>query len=219
MDLTCVAIGLLLLLVTLLLRAEFAQPNHFIYFLKPASTVLVIFIALYPVVHGDIATSRYFFLIATGLVFSLAGDVALMGKSGRSFKLGLIFFLMAHIFYSWAFSIPADFSATDGFVALGLLCMAGLIYRYLYPGLGPMKLPVLIYVLIITVMMERAISRLYAGNFPQQRAMLIAIGAGLFYISDLILAINKFRRPMRYHRISLAFYYAGQLLIALSVRP
>jgi len=217
MNVNCGAISLLFLFVTLLLRAEFAQNKHATYFLKPASTLLVIFIAVYPALHGEIASSSYFFLILIGLSFSLLGDIALMGKSARAFQLGLIFFLITHIFYSWAFSIPANFQANDGLVAVILLGMAGLIYRYLYSGLGPMKMPVFIYVLIITIMMDRAISRLYAESFSQQRAVLIAIGAVLFYISDLILAINKFRRPIRRNRISLAFYYAGQLLIALSV--
>jgi hypothetical protein len=46
--------------------------------------------------------------------------------------------------------------------------------------------------------------------------MMIATGAVLFYISDIILAASRFWRPWRYHRLSLAFYYSGQLLIALA---
>lgn len=38
----------------------------------------------------------------------------------------------------------------------------------------------------------------------------------MFSISDLMLAVNRFRRPFKYHRFSLAFYYGGQFLIALS---
>ena len=44
----------------------------------------------------------------------------------------------------------------------------------------------------------------------------VIIGALLFYASDLILAANRFWRPWQYNRISLGFYYSGQLLIALS---
>ena len=43
------------------------------------------------------------------------------------------------------------------------------------------------------------------------------LGAMLFYLSDLILAIAKFARPFKHSRLAnLASYYAGQLLIALS---
>lgn len=44
----------------------------------------------------------------------------------------------------------------------------------------------------------------------------VAAGAFLFWISDLMLAVNRFRRPFEYHRLNLAFYYGGRLLIALS---
>jgi hypothetical protein len=45
---------------------------------------------------------------------------------------------------------------------------------------------------------------------------MILTGALLFYISDIMLAANRFWKPWRYNRISLAFYYGGQLLIALA---
>ena len=48
------------------------------------------------------------------------------------------------------------------------------------------------------------------------QAVLVLIGAVLFYVSDVILAAARFWKPWRYHRISLAFYYSGQLLIALA---
>jgi hypothetical protein len=44
----------------------------------------------------------------------------------------------------------------------------------------------------------------------------IALGALLFYVSDVILALHRFRFSWKYGRINLAFYYAGQALIALS---
>ena len=46
--------------------------------------------------------------------------------------------------------------------------------------------------------------------------LMVLFGALLFYFSDVILAANKFWKPWRYNRISLVFYYSGQLLIALS---
>ncbi len=45
-----------------------------------------------------------------------------------------------------------------------------------------------------------------------------AIGALLFMASDAMLAINRFRRPFRLAQAAvLGCYFAGQLLIALSV--
>jgi hypothetical protein len=42
---------------------------------------------------------------------------------------------------------------------------------------------------------------------------MVLVGAALFYISDVILAANRFWKPWEYNRISLGFYYGGQLLI------
>jgi uncharacterized membrane protein YhhN len=65
-------------------------------------------------------------------------------------------------------------------------------------------------------MVHRALSTSFGDAFTQTQAWLIGAGAVLFLVSDLILAINRFRRPFKQHRISLAFYYLGQLLLALS---
>ncbi len=65
-------------------------------------------------------------------------------------------------------------------------------------------------------MVSRAVSTLASPVFSSGQAVLIVIGAVLFYISDIILAAGRFWKPWKYHRISLAFYYSGQLSIALA---
>ena len=44
----------------------------------------------------------------------------------------------------------------------------------------------------------------------------IPAAAILFWLSDLMLAVNRFRRPFKAESLSLFLYYGGQLLIALS---
>jgi len=56
----------------------------------------------------------------------------------------------------------------------------------------------------------------WSEAFTPAQACMIALGAILFYVSDVILAVARYVRPFRYNRISLAFYYAGQALIALA---
>ncbi|MCU0643637.1 MAG: lysoplasmalogenase, partial [bacterium] len=141
---------------------------------------------------------------------------ALIFKSKPAFMIGLVLFLIAHIVYSAAFLIFNSFVLKDLVSAAVFLILAGIAYFYLYPGLGQMKIPVLLYVLIISFMLNRAIATCYGDFFNQTQALLIAGGAALFYISDLILAVNKFKKPLKYNRVSLAFYYAGQLCLASS---
>jgi multisubunit Na+/H+ antiporter MnhB subunit len=63
---------------------------------------------------------------------------------------------------------------------------------------------------------SRAVSTLSSPELGARQAVMVAVGAVLFYVSDVILAASRFWKPWEYRRISLAFYYGGQLLIALA---
>jgi uncharacterized membrane protein YhhN len=158
----------------------------------------------------------YTIWILFGLCLSMGGDLALMFQSDRAFRIGLILFLLAHAIYAIAFSIPNGFHPQDLITGAALLVLAIAIYLYLQPGLGKMKAPVLLYILVICFMVNRAISTFYGEAFSTPQAWLISLGAILFMASDLVLAINRFRHPFKTHRLSLFLYYGGQLLIALS---
>ncbi|MDO9549323.1 MAG: lysoplasmalogenase [Candidatus Marinimicrobia bacterium] len=210
-------IAILIIIVILLIRAEIQFKKRQIYLLKPTSTILVIAVVLIPLATGNYMSMAYSMWILIALLFSFSGDIALMlPDNQKTFRIGLILFLVAHIVYALGFvkfagGNPAPIGMT---VALAIIAAIG--YFYLYPKLGPMKYSVLVYILIITYMLNRAIATHFSTNFSNQQAWLISIGAGLFYISDFILAVNRFRRSFKYNRISLAFYYSGQMLIALS---
>ena len=79
-----------------------------------------------------------------------------------------------------------------------------------------MKGPVIGYIAIISLMVNRAISAFFGTTFTPTQAWLMALGAIAFWVSDLMLAVNRFRQPFEHHHLSLAFYYGGQLFIALS---
>jgi len=208
-------IPVLALTVALLILAESRGARRTAYALKPAATVLVLVVAALSLGEATV-DSRYTTWLLVGLGFSLAGDVALMFPSQRAFLLGLIAFLVAHIVYAGIFSLYNVLQAADLVTGSLLLVAAAAVYRYLLPGLGKLRLPVLLYISVICFMVNRAVSSLFGDAFTPTQAWLVGVGAVLFWVSDLMLGINRFRRPFRYHRISLAFYYAGQLLIALS---
>jgi uncharacterized membrane protein YhhN len=205
----------LLVTVVLLVRAESKGNQGQIYILKPLSTLLVIAVAALSFLTPG-AQPPYTIWVLLGLFLSLGGDVALMFQSDRAFRSGLVLFLLAHIVYSIAFTLPNGFHPQDLLTGVGLLVLAVAIYRYLLPGLGKMKGPVLLYIVIISFMVNRAMSTFFGEAFTTTQAWLISLGAILFMASDLVLAVNRFRHPFEANRLGLFLYYGGQLLIALS---
>lgn len=201
---------------TLLIRAEILKFRKQSFLFKPISTLLIIAIAglsfLEPVYNP-----RYSIGIMIGLLFSFGGDLALLFQEKRKpFMIGLILFLIAHIVYSVTFSLIGHFTLWDILTAAILLTAGLIFYRLIEQNLGAMKIPVIAYILIISLMVNRAFSTFASPDLTPGQAWMISVGAVLFYISDIILAANRFWRPWRYNRVSLAFYYCGQLLIALA---
>ncbi len=201
--------------VPLLVRAEIKNNKSQVHVLKPLSTVLVIAVASLSFLLPS-AQPAFTLWLVVGLVLSLGGDVALMLESDRAFLIGLILFLLAHVIYAIAFTVPNGFHSADIIAGMVMLAIGILMYLYLRPGLGSMNVPVILYTLIICFMVSRAISTFFGSAFTFTQAWLLSFGAVFFMVSDIVLAVNRFRQPIAKHRLSLFAYYLGQLLIALS---
>jgi uncharacterized membrane protein YhhN len=195
----------------LFIWAEYNGPPIQIYIFKPLTMVFIILIA---VLKTKASPAFYAFAIIAGLVCSTAGDIFLMLPTDQ-FILGLVSFLIAHLFYISAFTYGSKIRhapwALIPFVIFGIL-----IYVILFPYLGAMKLPVAAYILVILVMGWRAWERW--SQTAEITALFAFIGAVLFIISDSILALNRFREPFAVARaLNLSTYFAAQCLIALSI--
>lgn len=128
---------------------------------------------------------------------------------------GLLMFAITHILYSSAFGMkPLNLRA-----GLVIGVVSGISYALLYPYLsGPFTYLVGVYVAIIGFMAWRAMAGVQLTNDLWTWTQLSAcLGAVLFMVSDLAIAVNKFCFPLPYSRaIIMATYYAAQMLIALS---
>lgn len=213
---TLYLVPVLVIAVFFLIRAQLLEKRRQVLFLKPAATLLVIVIALLSFMEPTY-NPTYSVGVLVGLVLSLGGDVALMfDDDQRAFALGLVLFLLAHIAYIVVFTLLGRFSGWDAVTAIALLAAGIGFYSLIQANLGSMRLPVIAYMVVISVMVNRAFSTLASPHFSTGQATMVASGAVLFYLSDMILAANRFWRPWKYERTSLAFYYSGQLLIALA---
>lgn len=209
-------VPVLVVMVFFLIRAEFRKAERQIYTLKPLSTLLVIAMAALSFAEAKMNLT-YTLGVLIGLVLSLRGDIALMFPDNRkAFMTGLVLFLLAHVAYAITFTLLDSLHTTDWLTALVLLVIGAGFFFLIRGGLGTMRVPVIVYLVVISVMVNQALSTFTGSMFSQRQAWMVSIGAILFYISDVILAANRFWKSFQYNRISLAFYYAGQCLIALA---
>ena len=181
-----------------------------------------VFIA--PLLIGYVITSvtllktRLHKWIIAALIFCWAGDILLMLESKNSifFILGLICFLMAHICYIDFFHILRLNRQVKLnrliFVAVAVYYLTLIIF--LFPHLGMMKIPVIIYGAVISFMLALALHMPLITFKGVGRSLMI--GAVLFVASDTMLAINKFYMPFEFAGAAImATYCLAQLLIVV----
>ena len=209
--LACIALGFAALQSWSLLKKH--RPLE--YLSKPA-VMTVLFIWLWTST-GLEGASLWFGL---GILFSLAGDVILMLAPVRLFLAGLIAFLLAHVAYFLGLNIPpAPFNMlTVGIAVLIILAALPLIRRILqslvHKGLRRLVEPVRYYATVIALMLFSALMTLFRTDWLSTPAYLVSAGAVLFVASDLILAWNKFVRPIRQGRLVLMItYHLGQMAL------
>ena len=105
----------------------------------------------------------------------------------KGFLPGLLAFLFGHLAYAAAFTSVSGVQTT--YLPLILLIPAVLLfYNWLKPGLGKLKLPVLVYMLVISIMGWQAWG-LYLQH-PQTKFLMASLAAVLFIISAFAFAIS-----------------------------
>ena len=165
----------------------------------------------------SVSERNYFFLIA--MAFCWLGDVLLMFQGDERFFIGgLVAFLSGHVLYVFSYRQMRE---PEGLGLLGpqkirfsfpiILAGTGLVV-VLLPHLGELKIPVMIYALVLTIMVLQALFRF---GFTSKRSFtLIFVGALFFMISDSALAINKFMHPLPMASLLImSTYMTAQFLI------
>ena len=153
-----------------------------------------------------------------GILFSLAGDVFLMLSLDRMFIFGLVAFLFAHISYLIGFRNELVTVTVWSFVLIIILSSVVVyVIRKIVSAIrakGQTRLvnPVILYSVVITIMLYAAMTTISNPVWDTNASFFVSVGAFLFYISDLILAWNKFVTPIKNGRVlNIAVYHLGQI--------
>lgn len=222
---TFVVLTAALIFVALEWFFEYKKNLWGVYLTKPTVMLLLIafvwFYADVPILMLGLNTSAIIWFIF-GLLFCLGGDVFLMLPE-RFFLPGLISFLLGHIFYIVGFGmpIPPQGSETAALViAVILVLVSGWVYVRLASGMQAsgkdrMRIPVLVYTIVIALMLYAALLTLFNSEWALLPSILVSVGASLFLVSDIMNAWARFVRPIPNHRLwIMSTYHLAQVGIA-----
>jgi len=188
------------------------------YLCKPATMIVILMAAA---AAAPAVPARYRRAVLAGMLFSLAGDVFLMLPQDL-FLPGLASFALAHVCYIAAFWPGANGSSRVA-CTLVYAVLAGANVSFLLPRIPPpLHAPVLVYVAVLVVMAGLAAARAFVLRRDPalaRPARMAAIGAGLFVISDTVLAWDRFSGGVPTPALLiLASYFGAQWCIARSVQ-
>jgi uncharacterized membrane protein YhhN len=127
-------------------------------------------------------------LFALALLFSAAGDAFLAYDGKRLFVPGLASFLVTHVLYAVVFVLATKGAATP--MRAGRKVMLAVVPTFavaygavLWPKLGGLAIPVVLYIAAIVVMAMLSL---------RVRAIEVPLGAVLFMVSDSLISLEKF---------------------------
>lgn len=154
-------------------------------------------------------------LVEMALLVTMTADVLL----GIHFMLGTVVFALGHIVYFAAFCFLEKPGRRD--LCLILLCGAVSLFLalgtpYIRVGNSPMKELLIVYAVVISCMLGKAVGNLIARPSPAR--WLAAVGGFLFWFSDLMLALNLFGVGGRTAgTLCMYTYWPGQIILAHSL--
>jgi len=140
------------------------------------------------------------YILVIALLFAFLGDVFLIWPQKKIFFIGgLVFFLIMQLLYLVFITTrqlkPEMFSMPVMAAAIVFLIAGIFIYLNLYKFLKEMKIPVLVYMLVILTLGFLCFVNMI-GNLNGYNVIEF-IGALFFIVSDTILAFDNFKKPLR----------------------
>jgi len=190
-----------------------------LYVAKPAT---LIFLILWSLQQTHWQGGMIWF--GAALIFSLLGDVALM-LNARYFLAGVAAFLFAHVMYLIGFN--QNFSPLSmGSVLTALLVgmAASQILKVIRPGIQQMPgarkmLPAMtVYGMALTLMLLSALLTMSNPAWNIEAAVIVSVGACLFFVSDSTLSYDRFVKKLKHGRCWVhVTYHLGQITLITGV--
>lgn len=146
-------------------------------------------------------------VLILALGFSLIGDIVLTLPIQLTLELGIICFLLAHCCYIFLFVKHYQFCLVHLVYIVPILGLSACLFYLLFPNLGSLFIPVLIYFSVLLIMV-------FTAYQVKGTPLFLMIGASSFWLSDSILAYNVFvESKMDLSILVMLTYYLAQLFL------
>lgn len=191
---------------------------------KTFTSFLFVMTSIVSFLLGSRDSLFHFMIIFLGLVFCMMGDISLgycdhkVFTNLKYFKMGVLFFSIAHLFFWSLFYSIIGFYWYDFILPIVLVLMTMIFEKLNLVRLNKLMRVVNIYAAIIGFMATKALQVVLFANITSKYAIFLALGASLFLLSDLLLFFVYFGtkkiKILRYANLST--YYMGCYLLALT---
>lgn len=229
-----IAVVLECVFVPLFLKYSWPERCKTSLIMKTVSSSLFIITGICSIfIAGKFTPYAKFILI--GLILGMVGDIFLhlLTDNQLILGIGLISFLIGHIFYIIAYKKALDYYKPGAkvfdwraIIAILIIVISCVIYAIMKDmKLGIAAVPVLLYAVMISIMLVTAFQlggRVFLEGYDNDVAILctVSLGSLLFIMSDATLALLLFggqekNRPLKIFNI--ITYYVGQILIGSSM--
>lgn len=163
----------------------------------------------------------FYILFAIALIFCALGDIGMETK----FLAGVLFFLIAHLFFTTNFLwhsyllgfplIPLLAFVISYVIMILVIILAVRFLDSSEPRLGPLKIPLVVYVLILSLTLCSSLMLWLTTGNPLGFVPLI--GTIIFVISDLLIGVRLFHRHFNKAEFTIfSTYYIAIFLLTLS---
>ena len=165
-----------------------------------------------------ISVAEILAVVIIAIVFSWLGDIFLIRKDEpKFFRLGLVAFLLSHVFYIFALiSITIGFHITALIISIVVALIIEVILPKIIKPPKAMRIPVIIYGAVILAMCVFALQ--YMLSNTTLGSILIFAGSIVFVFSDSLMSYLAFReKPKYFNAITMLPYIVAQGLIVFGL--
>ncbi|EWH05817.1 hypothetical protein AT00_15870 [Pseudoalteromonas lipolytica SCSIO 04301] len=189
----------------LLFMPALSQPTMAVFKALPIGVLIVMVLKARNQIQN-----RILITLLVALSFSALGDVLLALDTGQLFISGLAAFFVSHAFYIITI-LPIKHWRIE--VVLLYLFFAIIVFCLFYPNLNDILIPVLFYMLVLTIMASLTWMTDKSNGF-------LVLGGAVFVVSDSILGLNRFYFEIVHADIAImCSYYLAQFCLIKGFLP